>query len=173
MSFLSILSSSSNPKIPKHRPGGSACQVKDGEAHRRRRDVLCSQRVFLSFLWILLAPQLRASEGCSVWSPRRWLRCDLQADVFLSFLCVFLRILVLFLNGFHSPAHTYWSLVSSNYCVMGSSDGLASVFSWLYSPEKPFMFLLSRRCMPSIIFSDLSPSGLGPSIVLDCNCVIM
>jgi len=38
-------------------------------------------------------------------------------------------VMALFLNRNESPPHTYWSLVSSNYCVMGSSDRLASVFS--------------------------------------------
>lgn len=173
--FLSFLSLFSFVKLPSRnswrRPGGSVCLSEGrGSAQERRRDVLCSQRVFLSFFGILLAPQLRArARDVPFWSPRRWLRYDLQAGVLLSQNPFFYY----FFYRFQSPAHTHWSLVSSNYCVMGSSGGLASVFSWLYSSEKPFMFLLSRCCMPSIIFLNLSPSVLGPSIVLDWNYVIM
>lgn len=159
--FPNFLTQAWRPCVLEWRTEKTHGRVKQGNREGREEtaegNILCSQWVFLSFLWILLAPQLRASEGCSVWSLQRWLWCDLETDVvsFIPFRTCFANPTSdgsLFLNRIQSPPHTYWSLVSSNYCVMGSSDRLASVFSWLSSPEKPYTFLLSSYCMPSIIF---------------------
>lgn len=83
--FLNFPAQAWRPCVQEWRTEKAHGRVKQGNREGREEtaegNILCSQWVFLSFLWILLAPQLRASEGCSVWSLQRWFRCDLEADV--------------------------------------------------------------------------------------------